>query len=124
MEYMKKKKALFIAIAVVIAVGVCGAILICSTPKWSALEFEAVIKETITQPDGEIRIVVERTTEIYGSPMNSLGISEDTKLLDKDGKEISVSSFVEGTVVKVLLKAAFTEEVPFYYPTVYEIQVI
>lgn len=56
--------------------------------------------------------------------MNSLGISEDTKLLDKDGKEIPVSSYKEGTVVRVLLKDAFTEEIPFYYPTVYEIRVV
>lgn len=124
MEYMKKKKTLFIAIAVVIAVGVCGVILISSSPKWSALEFEAVIKETITQPDGEIRIIVERTTQIYGSPMNSLGISGDTKLLDKDEAEVPVGNFKEGTVVRVSLKNAFTEEVPFYYPVVYKIQVI
>ena len=124
MEYMKKKKTLFIAIAVVIAVGVCGVILISSSPKWSALEFEAVIKETITQPDGEIRIIVERTTQIYGSPMNSLGISGDTKLLDKDEAEVPVGNFKEGTVVRVSLKNAFTEEVPFYYPTVYEIRII
>lgn len=121
---MKKKKTLFIAIAVVIAVGVCGVILISSSPKWSALEFEAVIKETITQPDGEIRIIVERTTQIYGSPMNSLGISGDTKLLDKDEAEVPVGNFKEGTVVRVSLKNAFTEEVPFYYPVVYKIQVI
>lgn len=121
---MKKKKTLFIAIAVVIAVGVCGVILISSSPKWSALEFEAVIKETITQPDGEIRIIVERTTQIYGSPMNSLGISGDTKLLDKDEAEVPVGNFKEGTVVRVSLKNAFTEEVPFYYPTVYEIRII
>lgn len=118
------KKTKFIIIAVLLAVVACGAILIISSPKWSKLEFEAVVKETVTQPDGEIRIVVERTTEIYGNPINSLGISEDTKLLDKDGEEISVSSFVEGTVVKVSLKAAFTEEIPFYYPTVYEIRVV
>ena len=121
---MKKKKTKFIIIAILLAVVACGVILISSSPKWSKLEFEAVVREIITQPDGEIRIVVERTTEIYGNPMNSLGISEDTKLLDKDGKEIPVSSYKEGTVVRVLLKDAFTEEIPFYYPTVYEIRVV
>ena len=121
---MKKKKTKFIIIAILLAVVACGVILISSSPKWSKLEFEAVVREIITQPDGEIRIVVERTTEIYGNPMNSLGISEDTKLLDKDGKEIPVGSYKEGTVVRVLLKDAFTEEIPFYYPTVYEIRVV
>lgn len=121
---MKKKKTKFIIIAVLLAVVACGAILIISSSKWSKLEFKAVVREIVTQPDGETRIVVKQTTEIHGSTMNSLGISEDTKLLDKDGKEIPVSSFVEGTVVKVSLKDAFTEEVPFYYPTVYEIRII
>lgn len=121
---MKKTKTIFIIIAILLAVVACGAILIINSPKWSKLEFEAVVKETVTQPDGEIRIIVERTTEIYGSPTNSLGISEDTKLLDKDGNDIPVASFEEGTIVRVSLKDAFTEEIPFYYPTVYEIRVV
>ena len=45
-------------------------------------------KETVTQPDGETRLIVERTTEIYGNPVNSLGINQDTKLLDSAGKNI------------------------------------
>ena len=75
-------------------------------------------------PAGENRLIVERTTEIYGSPLNSLHIGEETKLLDANGNRISVEDLQPGTKVKVTLKDAFTEETPFYYPTVYEIRVI
>ena len=76
------------------------------------------------EPDGEIWLVIERTTEVYGSPVNSLGISEDTKLLGKDGEELSIDDFQQGNVVTVKLKDAFTEETPYYYPTVYEIKMM
>ena len=49
----------------------------------------AVVKETVTQPDGEICLIVERTTEIYGDPINSLGIGKDTKLLVSDAEKAS-----------------------------------
>lgn len=78
----------------------------------------------MVQSDGETRLIVERTTEIYGNPVNSLGISKDTKLLDTDGNEISANDFKQGSVVTVKLKDAFTEETPFYYPTVYEIKIV
>ena len=91
------------------------------SPKWSQRSFEAIVKETITQPDGETRLIVERTTEIYGNPANSLGISKDTKLLDADGKNISAKDILSGSSVKVTVKDAFNEETPFYYPVVYEI---
>lgn len=94
------------------------------SPKWSQRAFEAVVKETVTQSDGETRLIVERTTEIYGDPINSLGISKDTKLLDIDGKNISAKDIPSGSSVKVTVKDAFTEETPFYYPVVYEIKVI
>ena len=54
----------------------------------------------------------------------SLGISEDTKLLGKNGKELSINDFQQGNAVTVTLKDAFTEETPYYYPTVYEIKII
>lgn len=78
----------------------------------------------MVQSDGETRLIVERTTEIYGNPVNSLGISKDTKLLDTDGNEISANDFKQGSVVTVKLKDAFTEETPFYYPMVYEIKIV
>lgn len=56
--------------------------------------------------------------------MNSLGISEETKLLNANGEEIEISDFQQGDSVKVTLKDAFTEEIPFYYPIVYEIKLI
>ena len=56
--------------------------------------------------------------------INSLGISENTKLFDADGNEIIISNFQQGDAVKVILKNAFTEETPFYYPIVYEIRLI
>ena len=74
--------------------------------------------------DGEIRLIVERTTEIYGNPLNSLHIGEETELLDIDGNKISVEDLQPGIKVKVTLKDSFTEETPFYYPIVYEIKTI
>lgn len=119
-----KNKKVFIAFAVVIVI-IIGAIgLFTQSPKWSQKSFEAVVKETVIQSDGEIRIIVERTTEIYGDPINSLGISKDTKLLDIDGKNISAKDIPSGSSVKVTVKDAFTEETPFYYPVVYEIKLI
>lgn len=121
---MKKQKTKTILIIVIIAVIVSGIILISQFSKWSELAYEAVVKEIVIQADGEVRFIVERTSEIYGSPTNSLGISESTKLLDAQGKEIPISDVKQGTAVKISLKDAFTEEVPFYYPTVYEIRII
>ena len=119
---MKKKKIYFVGIAVLLVVAVIA--LLTSIPKWSEKSFEAVVQETVTMPDGETRLIVERTTEIYGNPLNSLHIGEETKLLDTDGNTISVEDLLPGVKVKVTLKDAFTEETPFYYPTVYEITVI
>lgn len=69
-------------------------------------------------------MIIERTMEIYGSPVNLLGISEDTKLSGKGGEELSINGFQRGNAVKVTLKDAFTEETPYYYPTVYEVKII
>mgnify|MGYP000762847662 FL=1 len=119
---MKKKKIYFGGIAVLLVVAVVA--LLTSIPKWSEKSFEAVVHETVTMLDGETRLIVERTTEIYGNPLNSLHIGEQTKLLDMDKKTLSVEDLQPGTKVKVTLKDAFTEETPFYYPTVYEIAVV
>lgn len=121
---MKKKKLMIIGILVAFVILVSVMVAIKLSPSWSEKSFEAVVQETITQPDGEIRLIVERTTEIYGNSANSLGISENTKLLAKDGKELSINDFQQGTAIKVILKDAFTEETPYYYPTVYEIEII
>ena len=110
---MKSKKYITIAVAVVVII--IAAIMIIQPYNWSKKSFEAVVQETVTQADGEIRLIVERTTEIYSSPMNSLGIS---------GEEISVTDFKPGDAVSVTLKDSFTEETPFYYPVVYEIKLI
>lgn len=120
---MKKKKTIIVVgIVLLIIVSIIG--MITQAPKWSQRSFEAVVKETITQSDGEVRLIVERTTEIYGDPLNSLGISKDTKLFGTDGKDISVKDIQPGSSVIVTLKDAFTEETPFYYPVVYEIKLI
>lgn len=120
---MKNKKYIII-ITVVAVIIVAAAILITQPFKWSEKSFEAVIQETVTQSDGEIRLIVERTTEIYGDPINSLGISEETKLLSANGEEITIGDFKQGDTVSVTLKDSFTEETPFYYPIVYEIRVL
>ena len=119
---MKKKKIIFVGIAVLLVVAVIA--LLASIPKWSEKSFEAVVQETVTMPDGETRLIVERTTEIHGNPLNSLHIGEETTLLDMNGNKISVEDVQPGIKVKVTLKDAFTEETPFYYPTVYEVKII
>lgn len=119
---MKNKK--YIIIVVIAVIIVAAAIMITQPFKWSEKSFEAVVQETVTQSDGEIRLIVERTTEIYGDPMNSLGISEETKLLNANGEEIVIGDFQQGNTVSVTLKDAFTEETPFYYPVVYEIKLV
>lgn len=120
---MKKKRLMIVGIMAAL-VSVIGAMAINQSPRWSEKSFEAIVQETVMQPDGEIRLIVERTTEIYGNPVNSLGISEDTKLLGKNRKELSINDFQQGNAVTVTLKDAFTEETPYYYPTVYEIKII
>lgn len=117
---MKKKKSIIIVIVAVVIVA--AAIMITTPFKWSEKSFEAIVQEIVTQPDGEIRLIVERTTEIYGKPLNSLGISKDTKLLDEDEIPISIEDFQIGVTVEVTLKDSFTEEAIFYYPTVYEVK--
>ena len=120
---MKKKRLMIVGIMAALVI-VIGAMAMNQSPRWSEKSFEAIVQETVMQPDGEIRLIVERTTKIYGNPVNSLGISEDTKLLGKNGKELSINDFQQGNAVTVTLKDAFTEETPYYYPTVYEIKII
>lgn len=119
---MKNKK--YIIIAVVAAVIIAGVIGVTQLFKGAEKSFEAIVQEIVTQPDGETRLIVERTTEIYGDPMNSLGIRKETKLVGANGEEIAIGDFQQGDTVSVTLKDAFTEETPFYYPTVYEIKLI
>lgn len=120
---MKKKRLMIVGIMAALVI-IIGAMAINQSPRWSEKSFEAIVQETVMQPDGEIRLIVERTTQIYGNPVNSLGISEDTKLLGKNGKELSINDFQQENAVTVTLKDAFTEETPYYYPTVYEIKII
>ena len=121
---MKKKKIMIIGVIAVLIIAIVGITAVSQSSKMSEKSFDAVVQEIVTQPDGEVRLIVERTTEIYGDPVNSLGISEDTKLLDADGNEISINDFQQGSKVAVSLKDAFIEETPFYYPAVYEIKII
>lgn len=121
---MKKKKIMIIGVIAVLIIAIVGITAVSQSSKMSESSFDAVVQEIVTQSDGEVRLIVERTTEIYGDPINSLGISEDTKLLDADGEEISVKDFQQGSKVTVKLKDAFIEETLFYYPTVYEITLI
>lgn len=119
---MKKKKFMIIGVIAVLIIAIVGITAVSQSTKMSEKSFDAVVQEVVTQPDGEVRMIVERTNEIYGDPVNSLGISKNTKLLDADGNEISVNDFQQGSKVTVKLKDAFIEETPFYYPTVYEIK--
>lgn len=124
MRKMNKKRVLLL-VAAGLAILVIAAILFMgSIPKWSQQTFEAVVQETTTRPDGEVCLIVQRTTEIYSDPVNSLHISEDTSLLDAAGNKIALADLAPGATVKVTLENSFVEETPFYYPTVYEIRII
>ena len=120
---MRKKKLIIIG-AVLLVTIIAVVITSSQAPKWSEISFEAIVQETVTQPDGEIRLIVERTTEIYGSPLNSLSISDSTELVDKADNEISITDFSQSDTVTVVLKDAFDEESIFYYPTVYKVRLI
>lgn len=119
---MKNKK--HVIIGVIAWIMVAAIVMITQSSKWSEQSFEAIVQETVMQSDGEIRLIVERTTEIYGSSMYALGISDKTKLWNANGAEITMHDFQQGDIVRVTLKNAFTEETPFYYPIVYEIKLI
>lgn len=117
------KKKLIIAGIIILAVLIEIAVIVLP-PTWSKRSFEAVVEETTTQPNGEIRLIVKRTTEIYADPLNALHISDDTKLIGEGGEAISIEDIQPGYSIKVTLADSFVEESPFYYPTVYEIKVI
>ena len=119
---MKKKKMIIVAVAIMVIVVVTAVIRLLS--KCSEITFEAIVQDVVTLEDGEVRLIVERTTEIYDNSMNSLGISEETALVNEKNQEISVEDFKSGAYVEVTLKNAFVEEIPFYYPTVYEVKLI
>lgn len=121
---MKKKKLMIIGVIAVLIIAIVGIVTVSQSSKMSEKSFDAVVQEVVTQSDGEVRLIVERKTEIYGDPVNSLGISKDTKLFDANGNEISVNDLKQSSKVTVKLKDAFIEETPFYYPTVYEIKLI
>lgn len=97
---MKKKKFMIIGAIAVLIIAIVGITTVSQSTKMSEKSFDAVVQEVVTQPDGEVRLIVERTTEIYGDPVNSLGISKDTKLLDADRNEISVNDFKPGSKTK------------------------
>lgn len=119
---MKKKK--WIVAGVTLLVIVVAVVAITLPPTWSNSSFEAIVQEIVTTSDGEARLIVQRTTKIFGAPMNSLHISENTKLFGADGKAISIGDIQPQFKVKVSLKDSFVEETPFYYPTVYEVRVL
>ena len=106
---MKKKKLMIVVMAILIVV-VAILVVVNQSTKWSRKSFEAVIQENIVQPDGEIRLNVERTTEIYSNPLNSLHISEETELVGSDGKEIQIEDLQPGNTVEVILKDSFVKK--------------
>ena len=122
-EGCMKKKKLMPAVMAVLLIAVAVLVIITQSPYWSRKSFEAVVQEIIVQSDGEVRLIVERTTEIYSNPLNSLHISEETELVGMDGDEMQIENLQPGDTVEVVLKDSFVEETPFYYPTVYKIRV-
>ncbi len=120
---MRKKKWIIIGAILFVSI-IVVAITISQAPKWSKLSFKAIVQEIVTQPDGEICMIVERTTEIYGNPLNSLSIKDSTELVDESDNKIPITDFNQGDTVMVLLENAFDEESIFYYPTVYKVKLI
>lgn len=120
---MKRKR--FGLMLAILTAAVIGAILVFSRfADGSKLSCEAVVQETITMPGGETRLLVERTTKLYGSPYHALGIGKETRLLNAEGKTISVRDLKSGMHVQVSMKDTFIEETPYYYPIVYEIRIL
>lgn len=107
---------MIIGVITALIIAIVGITAVSQSSKMSERSFDAVVQEIVTQPDGEVRLIVERTTEIYGDPVNSLGISEDTKLLDADGNEISVNDFKQGSKVAVNLKDPSSKKHRFIIP--------
>lgn len=52
---MRRKKRMVIGIMIILAVIVVGVTVVSQSPRWSEKSFEAIVQETVTQPDGEIR---------------------------------------------------------------------
>lgn len=82
---MKRKNRRRIGTLIVLLIAVVGITAVTQSAKWSEKSFDAVVRQAVVQSDGETRLIVERTTEIYGNPVNSLGISKATKLLEQTG---------------------------------------
>ncbi len=120
---MRKKKLIIIGAILFVSI-IVVVIAISQAPKWSKLSFKAIVQEIVTQPDGEIRMMVERTTEIYGNPLNSLSIKDSTEVVDESDNKIPITDFNQGDTVMVVLENAFDEESIFYYPTVYKVKLI
>lgn len=123
---MKKQKLMILGgVILMLAMLV---IIVIQMPKWadqwSRKSYEAIIQETVVQPDGEVRLIVERVTEIYSDPLNALRISEHTVFVDREGRSASVEQLQPGDRVEVTLKDSFIEETPYYYPTVYKISIL
>ena len=70
---------MIIGVTVILAVIVIGVIAICQSSRYSKKSFDATIQEIFTQPDEDVWLIVEQTSEIYGSSINSFGISGDRK---------------------------------------------
>lgn len=117
-----KKKHLTAGVLLLTAAAAAAVFLL--APEWSKRSFEATVRETVAGPDGEVRLIVRRTTEVYGDPVNALCISPATQLTGSDGEAITVTDIKPGDTVSVQLKDSFIEETPFYYPTVYAVRVI
>lgn len=118
---MKKKRLIF-AGAMVLVLSMIAAAAIFPPSKWSDKVFQAVVQETVTRPGGEVRLIVERVTEVYANPCNSLRIGGQTELAGEDGRAAAIEDFRPGDRVEVTLKDSFVEETPFYYPTVYKVK--
>ena len=63
---MKKKKIIIIGVIAVLIIAIVGIIAVSQSSKMSERSFDAVVQEIVTQPDGEVRMIVrseEHTSE-------------------------------------------------------------
>ena len=62
-----EKEKNMIIFAVRAAVVIVAVVVVSQSSNWPKLSYEAVVQETVIMPDGETRLIVERTTEILGN---------------------------------------------------------
>jgi CheY-specific phosphatase CheX len=109
-----KKSILFILLAVIL-ISQLG----CSASGESTI---AVVLGTSGETTGSISFYTTQSDN-YAGDLASASITEDTKLVDENGKAISLSDIVPGDLIQITHSGVVQEMYPPNYPEVYEVQV-